>query len=90
MDGIKQNPDGSVDVTLRKPLTIDGASVNTLRMREPLVEDQLAAQEASGGDNAKMELTLMANLCMLAPADLKKLTMRDYKKVQAAFAAFLD
>lgn len=79
--------DGFVDVALAKPLTIDGASVSALRMREPTVADQLAMEEMKGTDGAK-EIGMFANLCEVSPADIKKLSLRDYKKMQQAFLVF--
>lgn len=79
---------GSVDIPLTRPLDIDGAKVAALRMREPTVADQLAAEEA-GGTAAAQELALIANLCMMAPDQIKALTLRDYKKVQVAFMGFI-
>lgn len=80
---------GGVDITLSKPIKIDGAEVSALRMREPTVADQLAMDRIGGAD-ADKELGLFAMLCMVQPTDLHQLTLRDYKKVQAAFAGFLD
>jgi hypothetical protein len=78
-----------VDIELSTPIKIDGADVTALRMREPTVNDQLV-MDAKGGTDAQRELSLMANLCQVKPEDLKKLTLRDYKKVQKAFSGFLD
>lgn len=80
---------GFVDVELSRPIEIDGAQVTVLRMREPTVADQLMLDELKGGDATK-EVTLVANLCEVAPEDIKRLTLRDYRKVQQAFAGFLD
>lgn len=80
---------GHVDIPLVSGLTIDGAKTMTLRMREPTVADQLATDNAQGGDAAK-EMAMMANLLMITPEDIKALTLRDYKKVQTAFLAFID
>lgn len=79
---------GFVDVKLKRPLNIDGAEVTMLRMREPTVADQLAIDDIKGGDTAR-EITLMANLCEIAPDDVKKLTLHDYKEVQKAFLGFI-
>lgn len=80
---------GFTDVELSRPISIDGADVTKLRLREPTVADQLAADEYKGGDAAK-ELFTMANLCQVTPDDLKKLTLRDYKKLQGAFLNFIS
>lgn len=78
---------GSVDIQLTKAINIDGVETKTLRMREPTVADQLAMQ---GDTAAQQELSMVANLCQMAPADLHQLSLRDYKKVQAALSAFID
>ena len=79
---------GYVDVELSRPMSIDGAQVKALRMREPTVADQLASEEMKGSDSAK-EIIMLANLCEVSPDDIKRLTLKDYKKLQAAFLGFL-
>ena len=84
----ENNYKGYVDIELARPMSIDGAQVKALRMREPTVADQLASEEMAGSNSAK-EIAMLANLCEVAPDDIKKLTLRDYKKVQAAFMGFI-
>ena len=79
---------GFVDVELSRPMVIDGAQVKALRMREPTVADQLASEEMNGSDSAK-EIAMLANLCEVSPDDIKRLTLKDYKKLQAAFLGFI-
>lgn len=86
---IKPNQDGSVDISLSRPISIGGASVSVLRMREPTLEDQLANDTAAGGDLQK-EAALVANLCMVAPDELRQLKARDYRRCQVALLGFLD
>ena len=81
--------DGSAGIPLGKPLDIDGAEMGELTMREPTVEDQLSIDKSKGGE-AEKELHLFANLCEVTPEDLRKLTLRDYRRVQEAFRSFLD
>lgn len=78
---------GYVDIELSRPIEIDGAQVTALRMREPTVADQLILDEMKGSDATK-EVTLVANLCEVTPDDIKRLTLRDYRKVQKAFSGF--
>lgn len=78
---------GYVDIELSRPIEIDGVPVTTLRMREPTVADQLLLDEMKGSDATK-EVTLVANLCEVTPDDIKRLTLRDYRKVQKAFSGF--
>lgn len=80
--------DGKAAVTLSRPLDIDGAKVNVLTMREPTVDDQIAA-EANGSDGMA-DKKYMANLCMVSPADIGRLPLRDFKRLQVAFGFFLD
>lgn len=78
---------GYVDIELSRPIEIDGVQVTTLRMREPTVADQLLLDEMKGSDATK-EVALVANLCEVTPDDIKRLTLRDYRKVQKAFSGF--
>lgn len=80
--------DGFVDVTLARPLTIDGTALSAIRMREPTVGDQRAA--STKGSDAEQEVAMMANLCQLSPADINRLPLRDYKRLQVAFVGFID
>ena len=75
-------------IELERGVEIAGARVMTLTMREPTVDDQIIAGETKGG-SALQEVTLLANLCEIAPADIRRLAMRDYVKLQKAYAAFL-
>ena len=78
---------GYVNIELSRPIEIDGVQVTTLRMREPTVADQLILEDMKGSDAAK-EVALVANLCEVTPDDIKRLTLRDYRKVQKAFSGF--
>jgi hypothetical protein len=86
---IKVNDDGSVTVTLSRPIDINGAKLSYLTMREPTVGDQLVSSAVRGTVEEK-EITLFSNLCTVAPSDIHKLPMRDYMRLQAAFGNFLD
>jgi hypothetical protein len=88
-DWLKYNADGSADITLAKPADLSGAKVSVVRMREPTVADQEAASEMSGSDAAR-EIGTFANLCQLAPDDIRKLSLRDYKRLQVAYLGFID
>lgn len=77
------------DIKLSSPMTIAGAEVKALRMREPTVADQLASEEVKGSDAAR-EIAMFANLCEVSPDEIKQLTLKDYRAVQKAFAGFLD
>jgi hypothetical protein len=78
-----------IKITLKNPIDIDGAEVSTLTMREPTVQDQLDVDQLKGSAATK-EVTLLANLCEVTPDDIKKMTMRNYRRVQEAMEAFTD
>lgn len=86
---IKIGEDGSVTVTLSRPFEINGAKLSYLVLREPTVDDQIVSSETRGSDVIK-EVTLFSNLCTVAPSDLRRLPARDYMRLQAAFANFID
>lgn len=77
----------SAQIKLSKPLDVDGTKVDTLTMREPTVGDQLVMEEI-GGTPGNQEVNLFANLCGITAAQVKKLSIKDYKKIQAAYAGF--
>lgn len=77
-DYIAENPDGSVNITLK-----DG---RIILMREPTVADQLATK----GTPEQREIAMVANLCELAPDEVGKMTARNYKRLQQALLGFLD
>ncbi|WP_441228022.1 phage tail assembly protein [Tardiphaga sp. 20_F10_N6_6] len=85
----KDNGDGTMTINLSRPLEIDGAKVGFLTMREPTVNDQLVASEAKGSEGIK-EVSYFANLCDVTPDDIRRLPVRDYNRVQAAYASFTD
>ncbi|MFQ2188677.1 phage tail assembly protein [Aeromonas jandaei] len=86
---LKFNDDGSADITLSRPADIGGTKVSVLRMREPTVGDQEIAFQMSGSDAAK-EITMFANLCGVAPDDVRKFPLRDYGRLQKAYSVFTN
>lgn len=86
---LKENPDGSYTIELSRELDVNGEKLKELTMREPLVDDQLAASEGKGSESIK-ELTFFANLCTVEPAAIRRLPIRDYLRLQAAFGNFTD
>lgn len=73
---LSENADGSLTITFRNG--------DTLTMREPTVADQLAAK----GDGQMAEISLVGNLCGLAPDEIKAMTSRNYLRVQAGLKHF--
>lgn len=79
--------DGFVTVELVRGLKVAGATVKAVRMREPTLADQLAVDRIDG--NGLKEVTMVANLCEVPPADLHALTLRDYSRLQEALGLFI-
>ncbi|KOR15877.1 hypothetical protein ABW55_06555 [Acinetobacter sp. C15] len=76
-------------ISLNKPITIDSASVQVLTMREPTVQDMLVAEmQAKGQSEANQEIAMFANLCSVAPDNIKGATLKDYRRIQEAFKLF--
>lgn len=82
--------DDNIVITLKKGVEIDGLVIKEITMREPTVQDNLAAQTAGKGSAPDTEMIMFANLCGVAPDDLKVLSLRDYNRIQAAFTNFID
>jgi hypothetical protein len=80
---------GYNDITLSRPASVGGATVSTIRMREPTVADQENFQD-NGRTDAAREIVTFANLCEVAPEDIRKLPLRDYMRMQASFALFTN
>lgn len=83
---ISEGPDGSLTIDLVRGLEIAGAKVTKLKLREPSLDDQLTSQQA--GSNAEAEVTLIANLAEITPAELRAAKMRDYARLQEALGFF--
>lgn len=83
------NETGHCDITLSRPLKIAGVDVSVLRMREPTVADQEIASDMGGTDAAR-EIQTFANLCEQTPDDIRRLPLKDYKRLQAAYVNFID
>lgn len=83
------NETGHCDITLSRAIQIAGANVTVLRMREPTVADQEVASEMNASD-AGREIQTFASLCEQSPDDIRRLPLKDYKRLQAAYVNFID
>ena len=78
------------DIALAAGFDRGGERLRQVTMREPTVNDTLAAQKAGGGKSGQVEIALLANLCEMSPAEVGSLTMRDYGRLQDALRDFTD
>lgn len=76
-------------IDLDFPITVSGVEVSHLVMRRPKVRDMMAAQK-SGGSEAEMGMTLVANLCEIAPDDVLELDSIDWEKCETQVQAFRE
>jgi hypothetical protein len=74
-------------ITFPVPVKIGGAEFTSVTMREPIVEDELAA---AGGSNQENEVRLVARLCGLAYADVAKMRSAQYRLLQGRLINFLS
>ena len=85
-----ETADGYCDVTLSRPLELkSGAQAEKLRVREPTVDDQIVYQERKGSE-AQKEIQTFADLCEVAPEDIRALRLKDYQRLQEAYQGFLN
>lgn len=76
------------DIALDFPIAISGVSVSVLRMRRPLVRDQIAIEAEKGPDGLK-SVRHFARLCEVTPDDIMNLDAIDFEKLAAQQNAFL-
>lgn len=89
-DYLTYGDSGECKIDLIGGLTmVSGVTVSSLTMREPTVEDQIVHDEMKGSD-ALREVTMFANLCEVAPDDIRKLSLKNYRRLQEAYAGFLE
>lgn len=80
--------DGYVDIQLTREREFSsGLKSAVIRMRETTAGDMETFHNAKGSE-ATREMQTFANLCDLTPEDVRKLPLRDYKRLQEAFAVF--
>ena len=82
----------STKIPLQYPVEMDGAKLEELAMRRPLVRDLRAAQRAAGAGAlpSDTEVRLFANLCEVPPDLFDKMDLGDYFRVQEVYQGFLS
>lgn len=72
-------------VQLSTPSEINGIKVDRLSMRSPTIREVRAAEAAVPEDVDKREFMLFGTLTESGIQDIEGLTVRDYKRLQAAY-----
>lgn len=87
---IKEDKDtGSLIVTLKGGIKIDGLAVKEVTMREPMLRDQLQAAKAEKTPEDR-EIYIVALVIGQAPADIETLSANDWARLQTAYGFFID
>jgi hypothetical protein len=76
-----------IEITLREPVTLNGASIGVLRLRRPKVRD-LEAIDKVPGETAKT-VALIANLAEWTPDQVRELDAADFASASKAVAEML-
>ena len=79
----------SETITLKYPITMNGVETTFISMRRPTVGDMLVSN-SKGMSSQESEVRLLADLCSMAPDDMKKMDMADYISLQDVFAKMQD
>lgn len=77
-------------IDLSAPLSVGGVAVNTLTMRSPTIELSRMLEERAGDDSVRLEALMFAALCDADEKDLEGLTLRDYRRLRAAYFRLVD
>lgn len=75
------------DITLIKPITVDGESIATVTMREAIVEDHLEAADMAGpnASNARYEACLLSQLTDIPFGVFIKMPEANYFKLMQEY-----
>lgn len=77
--------DDSAIIKLSKIVKVNQIETDQLTMRSPTVREVRHATKAAPDDEEQSEMILFASLTDAGPNDLGELSVRDYKRLQAAY-----
>lgn len=75
----------SATIKLSKIVKVNQIETDQLTMRSPTVREVRAATKAAPDDEEQSEMILFASLTDAGQNDLGELSVRDYKRLQAAY-----
>ena len=75
----------SAIIKLSKIVKVNQIDTDQLTMRSPTVREVRHATKAAPDDEEQSEMILFASLTDAGPSDLGELSVRDYKRLQAAY-----
>ena len=74
-----------IQITLVTPIAINNVKTDTLSLREPTVGDSLDVQKLAPADDDQREVLMLARLADVSPEDLKRMGMRDFRRLQKGY-----
>lgn len=77
--------DGTATVTLSTKTELNGVKVGRITLREPTIGDVRGARKTAKDDNEQQEINVFASISGCSPADIERLTLRDYGRVQEGY-----
>lgn len=72
-------------ITLSRAIELNGVRCDRLVLRTPTIGDMRHAARLHKDDKEAQEIQLFANLAECSPADIERLSMRDYGRVQEGY-----
>lgn len=80
---------GAITVKLASSVELNGVQVDRLTLREPTIGDLRAAAKVHKDDKEAQEIHLFASLAECTPADIDRLSVKNYNRVQEGYFRLL-
>ena len=74
-----------IKIKLVTPIDINGVKTDTIVLREPTVGDSLDVQKLAPNDDDQREVLMLARLADISPEDLKRMGMKDFRRMQKGY-----
>ncbi len=74
-----------IKIKLATPIEINGVKTDTIVLREPTVGDSLDVQKLAPNDDDQREVLMLARLADISPEDLKRMGMKDFRRMQKGY-----
>lgn len=77
-------------LALRRPIKSGDEVIESLRFREPVAADMIAMDQHKPEETTARVLALVAKITRRSPAELKRLSIRDFNRAAEVAGFFLD
>lgn len=86
---VSYSDDGSATISFAdRPLPDSGGELESVALREPLVEDELLASKMARGDPFETKVMMLANICTLSPESMRSAPAALFARFEAALEGF--